>query len=54
MLYGYYQAPCGTVMNKFTSFQTKDYLFVLFGAFLCGFCFGLVLCICVCVVTGLL
>lgn len=46
MLHGYYQAPCGTVMNRITSFQTKDYLFVLFGAFLDCFCFGLVLCMC--------
>lgn len=30
MLREYYQAPCGTVMNRFTCFQTKDYLFVAF------------------------
>lgn len=52
MLHGYYQAPCGAVMNMFTGFQTKGYLFVLFGAFLkIVFVLGC-FCVCVCVVTG--
>lgn len=27
MLHEYYQALCGSVINRFTCFQTKDYLF---------------------------
>lgn len=41
MLCECYQAPCGTVMNRFTCFQTKDYLFV---AFLVAFVWGFLLC----------